>query len=181
MKKSLFVLFFLCVVSAFFAPVKAFAQTNRVEVRFDYARQTKMASNQFAVWIEDAQGRYIKTLYATKYTAAGGWKRREQSIPLWVRQSNLAEMSATQIDAISGPTPRSGALSYTWDGTDSTGRPLPNGEYRVLVEASLYQENRVLYTATVRLGANGQTNAQAQYFGSSTAERRMLGAVTVTY
>ena len=175
MKKWLFVVLFLCSVTVLFA------QTGKAEISFTYTKINKIASNQFAVWVEDAQGRYVKTLYATRFTAAGGWKKREQSIPLWVKQSNLAGMNKTQVDAITGPTPKNGTLRYSWDGTDSEGRTVPAGEYKIFVEASLYYENRVLYTAVVRLGEGGQSSAQAQYFGTSTKERDMIGPVTVTY
>ena len=186
MKKPLFAVLFVCTVLALSIPVIAFTQNSsagayKVEVSFAYTKQNGMASNQFAVWIEDAQGRFIKTLYATRFTAAGGWERRPLSIPQWVKRSNLAGMNKTQIDAITGPTPKSGNLRYTWDGTDSTGRTVSAGEYRVFVEATLRNENQVIYTATVKLGEKGQTAARAQYAGSGTAERGMIGPVTVTY
>jgi len=200
MKKLLFVFVFTFTISALFA------QVNKVEVSFDFTRQTGFATNQFAVWVEDAQGKHIKTLYATKFTATGGWKRRELSLPLWVKQSNLADMDKTRIDAITGPTPKNGTLCYNWDGKDSMGQTLANGEYRVFVEATLRNENRVLYTAVVKLGeksritvkikgdmrneaavnvkldeSKGQPAAQVQYFGTSAAERGMIGPVTVIY
>ena len=175
MKKLLFPVLFLCIVMG------VMAQTNRVEVRFDYARQSGVGSNQFAVWIEDANGHHVKTLYATRFTANGGWKKRKQSLPSWVKQSNLAEMEKAQTDAITGPTPGGGSLSYIWDGTDSAGQALPGGEYRVMVEATLRMGSRVLYTAAIRLGEGGQITPQPQYFGSGKKERGMIGNVTVTY
>jgi hypothetical protein len=187
MKKTLFILLFVCtlltlfVLSIAFTPVNVSAQTSRVEVSFTYTKQSGFASNQFAVWIEDTQGRYIKTLYATRFTAAGGWQKREYSLPLWVKQSNLEGMNKTQVDALTGATPKSGNLRYVWDGTDAMGRSLPAGEYRVLMEAALRNENYVLYTAVVKLGERGQVTAQARYFGSSTKERGMIGPVTVRY
>jgi hypothetical protein len=175
MKKTFFVLLFVC------AALALFAQTNKVEVSFTYTKQSGSGSNQFAVWIEDAQGRYIKTLYATRFTAAGGWAKREFSLPQWVKQSNLAGMSKPQVDAVTGPTPKGGSLQYIWDGTDSTGKAVPAGEYRVIVEASLRNENAVIYTAAIKLGERGRVTAQARYTGTSTAERGMIGPVTVTY
>ncbi|MCL1837426.1 MAG: DUF2271 domain-containing protein [Treponema sp.] len=175
MKKMLFPLLFLCIATG----LKA--QANMVEVGFDYAKQSGVGSNQFAIWIEDAQGHHVKTLYATRFTANGGWRRRAQSLPAWVKQSNLAEMDAAQIDAITGPTPGSGRLRYSWDGTDSAGHALPYGEYRVMLEATLRMGNRVLYAAAITLGGGGQAAAQPQYFGSGRKERGMIGNVTVTY
>ena len=151
-----------------------------LEVSFAFARQIGRASNQFAVWIEDAQGRYVRTLYATRWTAVGGWRRRETSIPQWVRQSSLAERDQAHVDALAGPTPPTGTLSYVWDGRDYAGQAVPLGEFRVFVEGSLRWENRVLYTAIVRLDEAGQVSATPEFFGESTQERGMVGPVTVT-
>ena len=156
-----------------------YAQENGAEVSFAFARQGGVASNQFAVWIEDAQGRYVRTLYATRWTAAGGWRRRETSVPQWVRQSGLAGRNQAHVDAFAGPTPMTGALRYVWDGRNYAGQPVPPGEYRVFVEASLRWDNRALHTAVIRLGEAGQVRATVQHFGTSTAERGMIGPVTV--
>jgi len=39
-----------------------------LEISFDFKRQGTIASNQYAVWIEDDKGKLIKTLYVTRYT-----------------------------------------------------------------------------------------------------------------
>jgi hypothetical protein len=175
MKKSLVIFVFLLLA----AGAAAFAQT--VEVSFTYTRQGGFGSNQFALWIEDAQGRCVKTLYATRFTASGGYARRPQSIPDWVRQSGLARMSRDQVDAFTGATPRTGVLRYRWDGTDQGGTALPPGAYRVFLEASLRNENRVLYSAPVQLGASsGPVEIQPRYFGNDRRERAMISGVNVS-
>jgi hypothetical protein len=151
------------------------------EISFTYVRLGGFASNQFAVWIEDAQGRHVKTLYATRYTANGGWERRPNSIPQWVKQSGLASMNKAQIDALSGPTPKSGTQRFVWNGTNQAGLAVSTGSYRLFVEATLRNDNRVLYTAEIRLGEHGTVNAQGRYFGDRTADRKMIGEVTVNY
>jgi hypothetical protein len=163
-----------------FSVPAVFAQVRTVEVSFTFTRQSGSGSNQFAVWVENSQGTHVKTLYATKFTANGGWKRRALSLPLWVKKSNLAGMDKKAVDAITGPTPKNGMLRYTWDGRDSGGRALPDGDYKVFVEATLRNENSALYTAAIKLGGNGQVTATVQYSGGS-AERGMIGPVTVIY
>lgn len=162
-----------------------FAQTSSgpgtVEVSFTYTRQGGFGSNQFALWIEDAQGRHVKTLYATRFTASGGYAKRPQSIPDWVKLSGLAGMNKAQVDAFTGATPRTGVLSYRWDGTNQAGEALPPGEYQVFLEASLRNENRVLYSATVHLGASsGPVELQPRYFGNDTKVRAMISGVKVS-
>ncbi|MDR1238769.1 MAG: DUF2271 domain-containing protein [Treponema sp.] len=153
-----------------------------VEISFTYTRQSGVGSNQFAVWITDAQGNYVKTLYATRFTATGGYAKRPQSIPDWVKQSDLASLGKEQVDAFTGPTPQAGALRYRWDGTDHAGAAVPSGEYRVFLEASIRNENRVLYSALVQLGAaSGPVELAPQYFGRDTKVRAMISGVTVSF
>ena len=160
----------------------AAAQTSQpaAELTFTFTRQTGAASNQFAVWIEDAQGKYIKTIYAARYTADGGWKRRASSIPIWVKQSGLSDMTKAQVDALTGATPRTGALTYTWDGTDSRGAPVSAGNYVIILEGTLRWENQVYYRAPIRLG-QGPAAAQVsvEYVGDPGSERAMIDDVKV--
>ena len=150
------------------------------ELSFSFTRQSGSASNQFAVWIENAQGQFVKTLYATRWTAAGGWERRPTSIPIWVSRSGLAALTSTEIDAVSGATPRTSALTYTWDGTDSRGAAVPDGSYVLILEGTLRWENQVLYRAPILLGSGAATvSVSVEYAGDSTAERGMISDVQV--
>jgi hypothetical protein len=160
----------------------AAAQTSQpaAELAFTFTRQTGAASNQFAVWIEDAQGKYIKTVYAARYTADGGWKRRPSSIPVWVKQSGLSDMTKPQVDALTGATPRTGTLTYTWDGTDSRGAPVPAGNYVIILEGTLRWENQVYYRAPIRLGQGpAAVQVNVEYVGDPGSERAMIDDVKV--
>jgi hypothetical protein len=150
------------------------------EISFSFTRQSGSASNQFAVWIEDTQGRHVKTVFATNYTANGGWRLRETSIPQWVKQSGLANMTRAQIDALSGATPRNGNLTYQWDGTDSGNVVLPPGDYVIILEATLRWANQVYYSAPIRLGQGPATpEVTVEYIGNPGAEQSMIRDVTV--
>jgi hypothetical protein len=181
LKRPLFlVLVGMTVFAGVFAQSDSGAGT--VEISFTYTRQGGFGSNQFALWITDAQGNYVKTLYATRFTASGGYAKRPQSIPDWVKLSGLAGMSKDQADAFTGATPRTGVLSYRWDGTNQAGEAVPPGEYQVFLEASLRNENRVLYSATVHLGASsGPVELQPRYFGNDTKARAMISGVKVSF
>ena len=158
----------------------AAAQQAAAELSFSFTRQNGSASNQFAVWIEDSQGNYVKTLYATRYTANGGWQRRASSIPVWVKKSGLADMTGAQIDALTGVTPRTGNLTYTWDGTNSRGAAVPAGNYVIYLEATLRWENQVLYRAPIRLGQGPVApEVSVEYTGDPGSERVMIGDVKV--
>lgn len=61
-----------------------------VKISFPYIRQSGIAGNQFAVWVENANGQFIKTLYVTSYTGKGGYAVRKDCVPTWVRRSGAA-------------------------------------------------------------------------------------------
>ena len=81
-----------------------------VKISFPYIRQSGIASNQFAVWVENANRQFIKTLYVTSYTGKGGYAVRKDCVPTWVRRSGAANTPKTELDAVSGATPVSGTL-----------------------------------------------------------------------
>jgi hypothetical protein len=159
---------------------QAAAQQAAAEITFSYTKLSGSASNQFAVWIENAQGQYIKTLYATRYTAKGGYSRRPSSIPVWVKQSGLSDMTSAQVDAVTGATPKAGTLTYTWDGTNSRGAVVPAGDYVIILEGTLRWENQVYYRAPIRLG-NGSAAAavSVEYKGDPGEDRAMISDVKV--
>ena len=178
MKKYLFIFVLLFTVLACTGAQQKTPAAAAAELSFSFTRLSGSASNQFAVWVEDSQGKYIKTLYATKYTANGGWKRRETSIPVWVKKSDLANLTSSQIDAITGATPKTGTLTYTWDGTDSGDTVVPAGDYFLFLEGTLRWENQVLYRAPIRLGKGAAAaEVSVEYKGDAGADRDMIADV----
>jgi len=170
---------FVYVLLMVFALTGAAAQETAAELSFSFTKQSGFASNQFAVWVEDSQGAHIKTLYATRFTADGGWKRRPTSIPLWVKQSSLSSMNKDQADALTGATPKSGTLTYHWDGADSRGASLPAGDYVFFLEGTLRSENQVIYRAPIRLGQGpAAAEVNVEYIGKPGPENAMIGNVT---
>jgi len=166
--------------------------SGEVIISFDYERQSGSASNQFAVWIEDMDGQLVKTLYATRWTAKGGYQNRPDSIALWVEKSNLASMSKSEVDAISGATPKAGTLSYIWDLTDANGETALPGEYVFAVEGTLRWKNYVLYTGVIEISdvpVTAQAEAAFSFESSDryaalttdSPENRMIGAVTAQF
>ncbi len=135
------------------------AKTKTLVVSFDYQKQAGPGSNQYAVWIEDAQGNVVKTLFVTSYTTKGrarqgeepmrGYVKRPNCVPTWVRTAKAAEQTDQQLDAFTGATPQvGGTQTFTWDFTDQQGNAVKNGTYKVLVEATLYQASDIVYSGT---------------------------------
>jgi hypothetical protein len=174
--------------------------SGEVVITFNYKKQSGAASNQFAVWIEDMNGRFIKTLYATRYTADGGYKVRPDSLAIWVERSGLASMQQSEVDAITSATPGTKnyssqgmeKLSYTWDLSDTDGGAVSPGEYKFFVEGTLRWKNYVLYSGVIEVGdAPVTVLAEAEFIyeasdyqaalHQNSPENLMISAVTASF
>ena len=160
--------------------VEALQQDKAVELTFNFTRQSGHATNQFAVWIEDANSQHVKTIYATNFTANGGWRRRPDAIPNWVKQFDISNATKVQIDSVSGATPKTGTQNFIWDGTDSNGITVPSGDYTLFFEGTLRWENQVIYRVPIKLGGGAAfAEVSIEYSGDFIAERSMIDNVMV--
>ena len=130
-----------------------------LEVSFNYQRQAGPSSNQYAVWIENEKGEVVKTLFVTSYTTKGRARGGEQAkrgyivrptcVPAWVKTVKADEKTDQQLDAITGATPQTGGTqTFTWDFTNQEGKAVPQGMYKVVVEATLFFESDIIYSGT---------------------------------
>ncbi len=138
---------------------KNLKKAKTLEVSFDYQRQAGPGSNQYAVWIENEKGEVVKTLFVTSYTTKGrargnqpaqrGYIVRPNCVPTWVKNVKAAEKTDQQLDAFTGATPQAGGKqTFTWNFKDEEGKAVPKGTYKVVVEATLYQESDIIYSGT---------------------------------
>ena len=166
--------------------------TGEVIISFEYTKQSGPASNQHAVWIEDLDGRLIKSLFASRWTANGGFTTRPDSIALWAKRADLANMSSADVDAVAGATPGTGLQSYTWDLTDLNGETVLQGDYVFFVEGTLRWKSFVLVSGVITIGDDPVTvegDAVFHYEGSDrydaltadSVENNMIGAVTAVF
>ena len=130
-----------------------------LEVSFDYQRQAGPGSNQYAVWIENEKGNVVKTLFVTSYTTKGrarggeqpkrGYIVRPACVPTWVKTVKADKKTDQQLDAVTGATPQAGGTqTFTWDFTDEQGKAVPQGDYKVVVEATLFFDSDIIYSGT---------------------------------
>jgi hypothetical protein len=178
---------------AFFAVLPVFAQSKgqnsaaddagtlgQVSITFSFKRQNIIASNQIAVWIEDGQGRIVKTLYISRFTGKGGFKNRPDSLSAWTAKAKPS--SASELDAFTGATPKNGGVTYTWDCTDSKGNAVPAGTYRYVVEGTLYWKSNVVFSGSVTIGKNAHSSsAEAVYSSDDPAYRYMVRQVKAAF
>lgn len=151
-------------------------------ISFDFKRGG-VASSQYAVLIEDAQGKLVRTLYATSFTARGGYAYREDAIPMWVRKSNLSQLATQQVDAFTGATPQNKKLTYQWNGTDDNGKQLPAGTYHFCVEGTCYWQSRILYSGNVvwKGKAQPQIKVEQKRFHASDRNADMITNLQASY
>lgn len=134
-------------------------KARRLEVSFDYKRQAGPGSNQYAVWIENERGEVVKTLFVTSFTTKGrtrggeqpmrGYVKRPACVPVWVKASKAEGQTDQQLDAFTGATPKAdGTQTFTWDFTDQAGKAVKKGTYKVVVEATLFNESDIVYSGT---------------------------------
>lgn len=187
MKKVLFILA-LCAVPAlmaFMAP-----KAGDLEISFNYDKKPGAGSNQYAVWIENAQGEVVKTLFVTQFTSKGrvrggtrerGYTFRPTCMPTWVKHVKAESLSDEQMDAFTGATPASSGLqTFTWDFTDQAGKPVPGGEYRFYVEATYNGPSIVTYSGTVSSGQKaGDVQFKTEYTEESEDRKDMVSNVRV--
>ena len=188
MKKAFFILI-LCAIPAlmaFLAP-----KAGDLEISFNYDKKPGAGSNQYAVWIENAQGQVVKTLFVTQFTSKGrsrggakaerGYTFRPTCMPTWVKHVDAENLSDEQMDAFTGATPASsGVQTFIWDFTDQAGKPVPAGEYRFYVEATYNGPSIVTYSGTVSSGQKaGDLGFKTEYVEESEDRKDMISDVRV--
>ena len=163
-------LLFLMAVAAMCATASA-QKAHSLEVSFNYQHQDIHGSNQFAVWVENAKGEVVRTLFVTAFTTKGrargneelvrGYIKRPYCVPTWVKDANANALSDSDIDAFTGATPKEdGIQSFTWDLKDAKGKIVANGNYKIFVEATLFDSSIVTYSGSFSTAKTGSVTLQ---------------------
>lgn len=82
---------------------------------------------QTAVWVEDKDGNFIKTVYVSGFS--GHAREKQVNLPIWARSSKFVD-----VDAITGASIDLGHHIYVWDLKDVRGERVSEGDYVVRVE-----------------------------------------------
>jgi len=101
---------------------------------------------QTAVWIEDIEGKFVKTIYVSGFS--GHIKEKQRRLRKWANSSKFID-----VDAVTGASIKLGHHIYVWDLKDNSGRRVKPGEYVVNVEAAYWPSMQYqLVSAAVNLG-----------------------------
>jgi hypothetical protein len=187
--KKVLSLMILCAASALMASCAP--KPGELEISFNYTKQAGPGSNQYAVWVENSEGKVVKTLFVTEFTSKGrsrdgskparGYTFRPSCMPTWVKHIDAENVSDEQMDAFTGATPANGGVqTFTWDFTDQAGQPVPKGTYRFYVEATYNGPSVVTYTGTVSTGQKaGDVSTDCSYIEESEERKDMISDVRV--
>jgi tetratricopeptide (TPR) repeat protein len=101
-----------------------------VYIDFELSYRDELAP-QTAVWIEDSEGEFIKTVYVSGFS--GHAKERQVNLPVWAKSSEFVD-----VDAITGASIDLGHHIYIWDLSDYAGKKVGSGDYKILVEVAYW-------------------------------------------
>ena len=111
--------------------------------------------NVVAIWIEDNQGNFVKTLLAYAQT-------RKTHLNTWEASTTAAGSPFNTVDAITGATKSShGTRLCTWNGTDVNATLVPDGTYRLRMELTDKNGTGNFSTFTFTKGPEAENQAPA--------------------
>ncbi|MFO7891938.1 MAG: tetratricopeptide repeat protein [bacterium] len=101
-----------------------------VSIDFILGFQDELAP-QTVVWIEDAKGNFVKTVYVSGFS--GYAKEKQVNLPNWSEASDFAD-----VDGVTAASIDVGHHIYVWDLKDHKGNTVENGEYTVNIETAYW-------------------------------------------
>ena len=115
----------------------------------DQGRGRRVKRPYVAVWVEDAEHQVVRTV-----TVWGNEGRYVPDLTKWWRAIGGDRGSAS---AVTRATRSPGAYSVTWDGRDSRGEPVAQGDYTIFVEINREHGHHVWESATVTCGRDANS------------------------
>lgn len=120
-----------------------------VLVSFNIGLETDLPP-QTAVWIEDAQGNFVKSLYVSGFSA--NVKENQVVLPEWAGASEF------QVDAVTSASISAGQHTYEWDLTTTNGNQVQDGKYVVKIEVHHWPSMHYqLVSAEIKVGTTERT------------------------
>jgi len=141
--------------------------------------KTVVPSYQTVVWLEDADGNYLKPVMVSEYLAYGG-HRKPKICSTWSRISNWAGISKNEFDAVTAATPDIDENTVTIDCKE---QKLSPGVYYYCVQTHIIDDYNILYRGRIKIGC-GKTKsfAKVTYIpGKCDGAENALGNVKASY
>jgi len=101
---------------------------------------------QTAVWIEDKNGKFVKTVYVSGFS--GYAKEKQVNLPMWTNSSEFVD-----VDGVTSASINLGHHIYVWDLKGVSFRKVKSGEYIIKVEVAYWPSMKYqLVSAAIKLG-----------------------------
>ena len=146
--------------------------TLTAEEGFDPSRQT-------VVWLENADGEYVRPLLVSLWMAVAGYDT-DDVCPTWTSSAAWSAVSPELFDAVTGATPPWGSGTVRIDCEADTLRP---GTWHYCVETHLQEDRNILYRGRIQVGTSGAGSTAERVAGPESGEpgAGILSAVTARY
>lgn len=102
-----------------------------------------------AMWLEDAQGTMVKTLYVSTELSNGEYKLGSMC-PDWVKQAHWEKAPKSEVDAVTSPTPNVGSASLAFNLAELG---VPPGSYQFKFQVHITEKANVLHSGKFTAGA----------------------------
>lgn len=144
-----------CSARAQVTPAPPAAETaGTIQVTFLFMPPTTIdPTYHTAMWLEDADGKLVKTLYVSQELSSVEYKMGNVC-PDWVKLAKWDERPTAEIDAVTAPTPNVGSEARTFDLAEYG---VPPGVYTFKFQMHVLEEHNVLFRGTVTVGGAEQT------------------------
>lgn len=101
---------------------------------------------QTAVWVEDKNGKFVKTIYVSGFS--GHAREKQINLPEWSESSKFSD-----VDGVTGASIDLGHHIYVWDLKDLSGKVVEPGEYVIKVEVAYWPSTQYqLASVNINLG-----------------------------
>ena len=118
---------------------------------------TAAPSYQTVIWLEDADGNYVKSVLVSEYLSYGGHNQPE-ICPTWSQAANWSNVTKEQFDAVTAATPDIGQNTVIIDCKEQN---LPPGVYFYCVQTHVIEDYNILYRGRITIG-KGDTDSIAK-------------------
>ena len=111
-----------------------------------------------AIWLEDMNGQYVRSLFVTEYLSYGGYN--DSTIcPEWSTGADWDNVTDDEFDTVTQATPPVGSHTLTFACED---HHLMTGQYKYFVQTHVIEELNVLYSGVIELGKENSDRAEME-------------------
>lgn len=150
----------------------------RVTFEINAPNDDLQPSYQTAIWLEDAAGRTVGTLFVSEYLSYGGYN--DSTIcPAWSSSADWEQATQEEFDARTQATPPAGRQELLLP----LAKALPRGEYSAKMQLHLWENYNILYSGRLVVGDKADsTIAEKSYVPAPfKGAEKVLSHVTFHY